>query len=161
MANELINIENTRFIFATNFEGNPDKDKYRSPARKGNIVLTPEQARDLGSRGFNVKQTKPKPEEEEGFETTFFIPIIVRFGDKENLWPRIYLVSGDSEPVKLGPDTIGMIDDLWVENVDVTCGAHEYEPGKSTLYVRVMYVTQRLDEDCYAEKYRRHDDNPF
>lgn len=166
MASELIRIEGSRFIFSTNFEGDPAKDKYRSPARKGNIVLSEEQAKDLRARGFNVKETKPRPDEEDGFVPTYFVPIIVRFGEKEALHPKIYLVTGENnQPVRLTDKTIGLLDDIWVENVDCMCGAHEYEPGKFTLYVRVMYVTQKTEEDPYASKYSTNipieEDVPF
>lgn len=155
MAKELISIENTKFIFATNFEGDPNKDKFKSPARKGNIILNEEQAKDLMARGFNVKVTKPKPDAVDEFVPTYYVSIIVRYGDNPNLWPKVYLVTDGSEPVKLGPDTLGMIDDIWVRSVDVICGEHEYDVGKSTLYVRVMYVTQNVEEDPFAQKYMR------
>lgn len=165
MAKELISIADTRFIFATNFEGDPTKDKYRSPQRKGNIVVTEEQADKLRSLGCNVKVTQPKPGYEEEYEPTYYITVLVRFGENRELWPKIYLISGNSEPVRLTEETVGRIDDIWVENVCVTCARHEYEPGKNTLYVRSMYVTQKLDEDPFADRFlNRHveeDDLPF
>lgn len=164
MSKELISIEGTRFIFGTNFEGNPDKDTYKSSARKGNIILNDEQAKELIKQGFNVKVTKPKPDSLDDFEPTYYVSINVKYGENPNLWPKVYLVSADEDPMLLGPDSIGTIDDIWVDNVDVICGQYEYSPGKSTLYVRVMYVTQHIEEDLFASKYRhRHntDDVPF
>ena len=46
-------IENTRFIFNTNFSGDPKRDKYGSSERKGNIVI-PNSVEIIGS-GFNER----------------------------------------------------------------------------------------------------------
>lgn len=161
MAKDLIKIENTRFIFSTNFEGNPDKDKYKSNARKGNVVLTEDQARELINRGFNVKVTKPQKDSGNDYEPTYFVAVNVHFGSNESMWPKIYLVNDEDRPIRLGPDEIGMLDDIWVKNVDIICGQHEYDQGKFTLYVRVMYVTQNTDEDPFADKYNTSFDNKY
>ena len=35
-----VSIENTRFIFATNFSGDPSRDRFGSDKRRVNLVLT-------------------------------------------------------------------------------------------------------------------------
>jgi hypothetical protein len=153
MAKELMSFEGRRFKYATNFSGDPTKDKYHESNRKGNLLITQDEAKRLESMGFNVKMTKPVEGKESEYNPEWYIKIIVKFGENETLWPKVYLLSGDNEPKKLGPDTIGMIDDIWVGNVDVVCAPYEYEPGKFTLYVRFMYVTQNVDDDPYYAKY--------
>lgn len=40
-----VNIDNTRFIFDTNFSGDPNRDRYGSSRRRVNVVIpTEEQA---------------------------------------------------------------------------------------------------------------------
>ena len=36
---KIITIENTRFIFATNFSGDPERDTYGDDSRKANIII--------------------------------------------------------------------------------------------------------------------------
>jgi len=53
-----VNIDNTRFIFDTNFSGDPARDRYGSPKRRVNVVIpTEEKAQQLIDMGVNVKQT--------------------------------------------------------------------------------------------------------
>ena len=44
-----------------------------------------------------------------------------------------------------------------MKNVNVILNPYEYDPanGGVSLYVRTMYVEQDLDDDPYAERYRR------
>ena len=152
MARELIHFADTKFIFRTNFAGDPSKDKYKSDKRKGNLVLNDIQAHELMDKGFNVKVTKPRSEDDNDFEPVYYITINVKFGDVPDYWPKIYLISGNNPPVRLLEDNVGRIDDLWVKKVECACAEYISEKGK-TLWVRSMYVTQNIDEDPFAEKY--------
>ena len=50
-----VNIDNTRFIFDTNFSGDPNRDRYGSSRRRVNVVIpTEEQAQQLIEVGLNV-----------------------------------------------------------------------------------------------------------
>lgn len=158
MAKE-VRIENTHFIYATNFEGDPKKDNYGSSDRKANIIIpTKEQADDLASVGFNVKVTKPKEGEEEGFVPIYFISAKANY-DSE--WPpKIYLVSGDAEPRLLDAQTVGMIDDIYVLNVNAILNPYWSERNKTwSLYIKIMYVEQDCNmgsrTDPFASVYRR------
>lgn len=148
-------IENTRFIFNTNFSGDPDRDTYGSSDRKGNIIIPDhEQAMDLLHAGFNVKCTKPKPGEEEGFIPKYYVSIKVNY-DTE--WPpKVYLVSGDATPVLLDEESLGAIDNCYVLNVNATLNPYiSKRTGKKSLYVKVMYVEQDVEDDPFASRYRR------
>lgn len=158
MAKKLISVENTRFIFRTNFAGDPTMDKFGSPQRKGNVVIDKELADELAANGFNVKETVPKDGEEDGFEPEYFVSVIVNLNS--NFPPTIKWVSGDNPPVDLDEDSIGIIDRSRISNVDVVLNPHEYTEGKFTLYVRTMYVTQDLDADPFAAKYARKNEAP-
>lgn len=151
----LIKIEDARFIFNTNFAGDPERDSFGSDARQANITIPDyEQAMDLLEEGFNVKQTKPKPGEEEDFVPTYFVNIKVNYNTD---WPpKIYLVSGDSEPVELTEDTISTLDRCYVLNVNAILNPYENSrTGRKSLYVRTMYVEQDIEDDPFAHRYAR------
>lgn len=152
---KLISIENTRFIFKTNFSGDPARDTYGSTTRCGNLIIPDEeQARELAEEGFNVRQTKPKPGQEEEFEPTYFIKVTVNY-DSE--WPpKIYLVSGDSDPQLLDEESIDTLDKVYVINVNAMLNPYmNQRTGKSSLYVRTMYVEQDVEDDPFAARYAR------
>ena len=152
---KIITIENTRFIFATNFSGDPERDRYRDDSRKANIIIsTKEQADDLAEQGFNVKRTSPKPGEEEGFVPAYFIAVRVNY-DSE--WPpKVYLVSGNSEPRLLDESTISTLDKIYVTNVNAVLNPYYSERNKTwSLYVKTMYVEQEVDDDPFVARYRK------
>lgn len=146
-------IENTKFIFATNFAGDPSKDKYKSTTRRANLIIpTQEQADEMAEAGYNVKQLKPHEGEEEGFTPVYFVPIIVGYGHPKRK-PKIYLVT-NGVPSELDEETVGMLDDVYVNNVNVTLNPRYNQDRDSwTLYVQTMYVEQDVPFDPWAEKY--------
>lgn len=150
---KLIYIENAKFIYRTNFSGDPDRDTFGSEARKANITIPDYmQARDLIDAGFNVKSTKPKEGEEEGFVPTYFVSINVNYDT--NWPPKIYLVSGDSEPVLLDSESVGILDKCYVLNVNAVLNPYRNQrTGRSSLYVRTMYVEQDVEDDPFAHRY--------
>lgn len=153
----LISIENTRFIFITNFAGDPERDTFGSDARKVNIVIPDhDQAMDLMDAGLNVKRTKPKPGEEEDFIPTYFVAANVNYDTK---WPpKIYLVSGDAEPLLLDEESVKILDDCYVLNVNATLNIyHNKLTGRKSLYVRTMYVEQDIEDDPFAHRYGNRD----
>lgn len=155
----LISIENTKFIFKTNFSGDPERDTFGSDARKFNIIIPDhDQAMWMADQGFNVKQTKPKPNDED-FVPTYFVSVNVNY-DTE--WPpKIYLVSGNAEPVLLDEDSVDILDKCYVLNVNATLNPyHNKLTGRSSLYVRTMYVEQDIEEDPFASRYARRDELP-
>lgn len=57
-----VNIDNTRFIFDTNFSGDPNRDRYGSSRRRVNVVIpTEEQAQQLIEMGLNVSGPSRTP----------------------------------------------------------------------------------------------------
>ena len=157
MARRKVFLENTRFIYRTNFAGDPANDKYGSSTRRGNIVIpTQEQADELVEMGCNVKQTQPRDGEEEGFEPTYYISAIINYDSdlaKERP-PKIYLVSGNEPPRLLDRDSVGAIDKVYVVNVNATleiCHSKRYD--RELAYVPVMYVEQDVADDPFAERY--------
>ena len=61
MRTNLVIVENGKFIFDTNFAGDPKKDRFGSDERKANLVIPDiDLARELIDDGFNVRLTKPR-----------------------------------------------------------------------------------------------------
>ena len=151
----LISIEDTTFIFRTNFSGDPERDTFGSDARVANVIIPDErQALELMDAGFNVKMTKPRPGEEEGFSPTYYVQIKVNY-DTE--WPpKIYVVSGNAEPRLLDEETIAELDYIYVSNVNVVLNPYvNSRTNKCSLYIRTMYVEQDIEDDPFAHRYAR------
>ena len=82
-----VNIDDTRFIFTTNFSGDPSRDRFGSSTRRVNVVIpTQELADHLSAMGVKVKQTQPNPERtyDEPFVPTYFVPVTINMDSK---WP--------------------------------------------------------------------------
>lgn len=149
--NKLVSIENTRFIFETNFSGDPRRDKFGSDKRYVNIIIPDGLAEELVDEGFNVRSTDPKDGE---YEKTYFVKATVNYDSKYP--PRIYLVSGDNVPELLDIESVGVIDTMYIRNVNVILSKYyNTKNDKWSLYVRTMYVEQELDNDPFAARYRR------
>lgn len=155
----LIRFDDTRFIFQTNFEGNPDNDRYGSRERKGNIIIPDENlAHELKDSGFNVKETRPRPGYEDEFVPEYFVPIKINFNPPRGVTPPVVkLVTDTGRQIQLDESMIKVIDDLQsqrlIKNVNVVCNARYNDDGRNTLYISVMYVEQDMEMDPYASRY--------
>lgn len=164
-----ITIDNTKFIFATNFSGNPANDRFADGRRKCNILIPdPEQARDMMKQGIKVRETQPRPDDDPNeFVPDYFVTAVLKFEDRMGnpvkYPPKVYLVVDDNPPVLLSEDTIDMLDQIRAKNVNVILNAYEYDPVNhfKSLYIRTMYVEQDMDDDPYAARYARRDEEPF
>lgn len=156
---ELIHIEDTKFIYSTNFSGDPKRDRFGSSERKGNLIIPdPEQARELIDAGFNVKRTEPRPGEEDGFVPTYYVTVKANYDT--NWPPKIYFVSGKSEPRLLDEDSLLTIDTCRVRNVNAVLNPyHNPNTHRGSLYVRTMYVEQDIESDPFASRYNWGDDS--
>ena len=152
-----VSIENTRFIFTTNFSGDPSRDRFGSNKRRVNLVLTEDMAHHLMDMGVTVKQTRPNPEKtyDEPFLPTYFVPVNVNM---ESKWPpHVYWVTTTGKKLLCAIDMVGQLDYIRVKNVNCLCNLVEKRnnPGEFSLYADVMYVEQDADSDPYAERYAR------
>lgn len=160
---DTIAIDNTRFIFDTNFSGDPQKDrKYGSTLRKANIVVPEELAMKLMDDGFAVRQTNMRPDDDpETFHPEYFVTVQLKYrtktGQLVKYLPKVYLVNDEYEPRLLDENTVCELDNIRVKNVNVVLNPHIYnvETGEKNLYIRTMYVEQRTEDDPYAAHYRK------
>lgn len=167
MIRNMIAIDNTRFIFQTNFAGDPQKDRFGDSRRKCNILIPdPDQARDLVKAGFTVRETKPRQDEDPSdFQPEYFVTAILKYRNRNGIPvkypPKVYLVNEYNEPMLQTEDTIALLDDMRISNVNVILTPYEYDPANHgmSLYIRTMYVEQDMDDDPYAALYRhRHEE---
>lgn len=152
---KIISIENTNFIFKTNFSGDPERDAFGSDARVANIIIPDNRlAECLIDEGYNIKSTRPREGEEDEFVPTYFVTIRVNYNTD---WPpKIYLVSGDAEPRLLDEETIDILDRVYVLNVNAVLNPYENpKTGRKSLYIRTMYVEQDIEDDPFAHRYAR------
>lgn len=157
----VVTFENTRFIFITNFSGDPSRDNYGSKERKGNIVIpTKDQADQLAHDGFNVKVTKPRDGYEDEFVPEYYITIKLNYASKRP--PRIFMVRDGRNPVPLDENTIAEVDYARISNVNCVCNPYINEArGTKSLYIQTMYVEVNTDYDPFAERYVVDDEIPF
>lgn len=153
-----ITIENTRFVYETNFAGDPKKDNFGDSRRKANIAIPDKRMADeLANEGFRVRQTKPGPKDDPNdYVPTYFVTAILKYrdirGNEMRYLPKVYLVNDDNNPIPLHEDTVKEIDDMRVKNVNVILNAWDNGEGKS-LYIRTMYVEQDVESDPFAARY--------
>lgn len=153
--NRTLILENTKFIFATNFAGKPD-DKYGSTTRYGNVFISKEMADELSEEGFSVRTTTPREGEEEGFVPRYFTKIILNYNSDiaKDRPPKVCLVSGSNPPRELDAETVGIIDNTYVTNVNATVEkTYLKKYDKHVLYIRTMYVEQDVEDDPFASRY--------
>ena len=168
----IITIENTKFIFITNFSGDPERDTYGNKTRKANIIIpTEEQADDLAHAGFNVKVCYSKedkgrlelPKTTSDYDVylniksdlempvTFYVSIIANF-DSE--WPPSIYTVCDGKPEKLTEKNVSRIDKVYVTNVNAVLNPYYSKRNDSwSLYIKTMYVEYDDTEDPFAQRY--------
>lgn len=153
MRTNLVIVENGKFIFDTNFAGDPKTDRFGSDERKANLVIPDiDLARELIDDGFNVRLTKPRVGEEEGFVPRYFVKVKLNY---KSTWPpKVYLVTDEDKSVLLDEESVACLDDIWVDRVNAVLNRYEGPNGKS-LYVKSMEVYQKVDDDPISAKYRR------
>ena len=152
---ERVTIEDTRFIFKTNLQGDPKRDeRFGSRECKANVIIPEDFAKELTELGCNVRHTN---EDEDG-NVAWFVTVKLNFGSWKA--PKIYLVSGDNEPRPIDEDLIGEIDALAdshsVSNIKLVANTYKSERGEfKTLWIDTMYVEQSMDDDPFYNYYRR------
>ena len=167
--NELVFLENTHFIFRTNFSGDPEKDSFGNRSRKANIIIPSEEvAQHMAEIGCNVKMTKPKEGEEEGFVPEYYVSCIVNFTSEAAKAdpPKIYLVTNGEASDPLTEETVGSIDSKYVTNVNATLEiVYLKKYDKWVCYVKTMYVFHETNDDPWAAQFQHrrpaNDELPF
>lgn len=143
----ILQIDDAKIIFK-NFEGRGDKFNREGDRNFSLLIEDPETAQALLDKGWNVK-IKPARDEDEG--DFMRLPVKVKFTD---YGPRVYLKASKPEPIELDEESIGMLDQIDIESVDMDIRPFDWEVnGRTgrTAYLQSLHVTQRIDR--FAARY--------
>lgn len=151
-ARGVVQIDDARIIYR-NFAGAPSKFNREGDRNFAVVIDDQDIAQALTEKGWNVKI---KPPREEGDEPFMFLPVKVKFNDRG---PRVYLQNslGGRNRVTLDEDTVGILDNVDITNVDLDIRPYDWDvQGKTgrTAYLQSICVTQEVDRflDRYAEQ---------
>ena len=151
-ARGVVQIDDARIIYR-NFAGAPSKFNREGERNFAVVIEDQDIAEALTEKGWNVKI---KPPREEGDEPFMFLPVKVKFNERG---PRLYLQNslGGRNRVTLDEDTVGILDNVDIINVDLDIRPYDWDvQGKTgrTAYLQSICVTQEVDRflDRYAEQ---------
>lgn len=151
-ARGVVQIDDARIIYR-NFAGAPSKFNREGDRNFAVVIEDQDIAEALTEKGWNVKI---KPPREEGDEPFMFLPVKVKFNERG---PRVYLQNslGGRNRVTLDEDTVGILDNVDIINVDLDIRPYDWDvQGKTgrTAYLQSICVTQEVDRflDRYAEQ---------
>lgn len=152
-----VTIENAHVLPGNfkNFSG--EIDNWNPQGRRTFCIELDEETADaLHEEGWNVKELAPRDDDPDGISLPY-IQATIRF---DNIPPTIYMLTGrNNKKTLLTEDTIGNLDYVQIEYVDVILSPYQWEMKTKTgvesgikAYVKTMYV--KVVEDELAAKYR-------
>ena len=142
----VLQIEDARITYK-NFEGRGDKYNREGDRNFAVIIPTQEDADLLLDNGWNVKIKEPR----DGYDEPFmYLPVKIKFNGRG---PSAYVISGN-KPTRLNEETIGMIDDIDIQSVNMDLRPYDWSVnGKEgrTAYLQAIEVIQNIDR--FGAKY--------
>ena len=147
--NGILEIEDARIIYR-NFEGVASKFN-REGDRNFAVIIPNDEIKDqLIEAGWTVKIKPPRDEDDTPF---MFMPVKIKFN---NRGPAAYLRSGDTV-TRLNEDTIGMLDEIDIQSVDMDLRPYDWEVNDKTgrtAYLQAINVIQNIDRfgDMYSQE---------
>ena len=139
----ILQIEDARIIYR-NFAG--VGSKYNREGDRNFAVIIPDEeiANKLIEDGWAVKIKPPRDEDDSPF---MYLPVKIRFN---NRGPAAYVKSGNSVQ-RLNEDTIGMLDEIDIQSVDMDLRPYDWEVNGKTgrsAYLQAINVIQNIDIFC-------------
>lgn len=136
----ILQVEDARIIYR-NFAG--VGSKYNREGDRNFAVIIPNQeiADELITDGWAVKIKPPRDEDDSPF---MYLPVKIKFN---NRGPAAYVKSGNSVQ-RLNEDTIGMLDEIDIQSVDMDLRAYDWEVNGKTgrsAYLQAINVIQNID----------------
>lgn len=136
----ILQIEDARIIYR-NFAG--VGSKYNREGDRNFAVIIPNQeiADELIADGWAVKIKPPRDEDDSPF---MYLPVKIKFN---NRGPAAYVKSVNSVQ-RLNEDTIGMLDEIDIQSVDMDLRAYDWEVNGKTgrsAYLQAINVIQNID----------------
>lgn len=149
-----VTIENARLVFR-NFKG--ERNKFGSEDKTFGVVLPNDAADEMEALGWNIKQFKPRPEDEPGTIPDRYI--IVKVGWESKRPPSMVLINSNGRK-RIDPAECDIFDWVDIQNADLIINAHVWENAKGEsgvkAYLTSLFIT--VNEDELEAKYR---DVPF
>lgn len=143
-----VTLEDVRLLFR-NFSGE-ESSMNRAGDRNFSVALNPATAKEMEADGYNIKYLKPR-EEDDAPQAI----VKVKISPKEGGRPRRYvLIDSKGKRTNLDLESIGMLDWVDIETVDLMLSPYDWEVnGKTgtTAYLQAIYITIR--EDPLQAKY--------
>ena len=137
---DILEIEDARIIYR-NFEGLASKFNREGDRNFAVIIPNDDICNELVENGWNVKIRPPRDEDDSPF---MFLPVKIKFNSRG---PAAYVRSGDNV-TKLTEDTIGMLDEIDIQSVDMDLRPYDWDVnGKQgrTAYLQAINVIQNVD----------------
>lgn len=135
-------------IVYSNFEGRAT-DFNPAGTRTFCLVLTPEEAQDMATRKWNVKEKLPS--DHEGAEGFHFLQVKVGFQGYKP--PVIVMITSKGHTI-LSEDMVSILDSVDIKQFDCVLRPYDHNSGMGTgraAYLKTAYVT--IDEDPLMMKY--------
>lgn len=158
MAEKTLNIENAHIMFK-NFSGKGSQFNREGDRNFCVRIDDADLARGLRNEGWNVKQLRPRDEDEEG---TYYLQVKVSFKVSP---PRVYMIAGKKKTL-LDEEAINSLDYAEIQSADVIITPYNWEiNGKKGVkaYLKIAYIT--IEQDAFAAKYAEEEgpeeDIPF
>lgn len=143
-------------IFFRNFSGKGSKF---NPEGKRNFCVRLDEglADRLERDGWNIKQTKPRDEDD---DPAPYMQVAVSY---DHIKPNVWLIAGKKKTL-LDEESISALDYAEIKHVDLQIRPYIWEVNGKTgikAYAKNMYVT--IEEDAFSSKYSdmNDDDYPF
>lgn len=139
-----------------NFEGRGDKFN-REGSRNFAVIIDDEEIKDALVNDLNEYgvgwNVKIKPPREEGDDAFMYLKVNVKFNSRG---PKVYLVSGNADPVELDEESVACLDDMDIASVDLDIRPYDDvargEPFRAA-YLQAIWVTQAIDR--FAARFRQ------
>lgn len=135
---ENINVENARITFK-NFSGRATKFSPKG-LRSFSLILDEGLAAKLEKDGWNVRYLNPR---EEGDLPTPILDVKVRVDEDTPIPAEVYLIQ-DGYKHRLYEDTIGMLDEMTFDNIDLIIRPYQWEfggKGGVKAYLKTLYAS--------------------
>ena len=142
----ILQIDDARIIFR-NFEGRADKYNREGDRNFALVIPDQETADALIQEGWNVKIKQPRDVDDEPF---IYLNVKVKFNDRG---PNVYLKALGRQ-VTLDEESVGCLDDIDIENVDLDIRPYDWEVNGATgrtAYLQSICVTQRVNRFAVEE----------
>lgn len=137
---DILQIEDARIIYR-NFAGLGSKYNREGDRNFAVIIPNQELADELIKDGWAVKIKPPRDEDDSPF---MYLPVKVKFNSRG---PAAYVKSGNSVQ-RLNEETIGMLDEIDIQSVDMDLRPYDWEVNGKTgrsAYLQAINVIQNID----------------